>query len=319
LVLILTLVTLFWASGGLAADKVDKVVMASPFSPLVMPMAHIKENHLLSEVADKVELVVWNTPDQLRAMITQGQVDFVSVPSNVAAIFYNKGIKLKMVRVSIWGVFYIIGQDALPGGLNDLKGREIYIPFRGDQPDLIFQTVCRSQGLDPVKDFHIQYVSSPLDITMSLLAGKIKHALMIEPAAAMAILKARQKGMNFKRVVDIQRELGKMAGQEPKFPNAGVVVLPKLLKRPDVIKAFAQAYDAGVSWAKKNPMPAAELAAKHVQGVNAPAFAEALEYTIFESVSGRDSRESLEKMFGWFMKLNPKSVGGKLPDQGFYY
>ena len=49
-----------------------------------------------------------------------------------------------------------------------------------------------------------------------------------------------------------------------------------------------------------------------------PAFAQALKYTIFESVSGKDSRAELEKMFGWFLNLNPKSVGGRLPDAGFY-
>jgi len=302
-----------------ATGKVEKIVMASPFSPLVMPMAHIVENRLLDDVAQKVELVVWNTPDQLRAMITQGQVDFVSVPSNVAAIFYNKGIKLKMVRVSIWGVFYIISQDSSIKSLKDLKGREVYIPFRGDQPDLIFQTVCRGQGLDPFKDFQIQYVSSPLDLTMGLLAGKIKYGLMIEPAAALAIMKAGQKGKKFKRVVDIQQELGKTKGQEPKFANAGVAALPRLADHPEVIQAFVEVYDTSVKWVNRNPEKAAKLAAKHVKGVSASAFSEALNYTIFESVGGKQSREELEKMFRWFMALNPKSVGGKLPDAGFYY
>lgn len=170
-----------------------------------------------------------------------------------------------------------------------------------------------------MKDFHIQYASSPLDLTMGLVAGKVKHALMIEPGAALAILKAGQKGMKLERVVDIQRELGKTKGQEPRFANAGVVALPKLANHPEVIKAFADAYDSSVKWAKSNPMKAAEIAAKQVAGVNAPAFNEALNHTIFESVSGKQSRQELEKMFRWFMALNPKSVGGKLPDAGFYY
>jgi NitT/TauT family transport system substrate-binding protein len=85
------------------------------------------------------------------------------------------------------------------------------------------------------------------------------------------------------------------------------------------VDAFLKAYDAGVKWTNENPGDAAILAAKHVKGVNAAAFEDALKYTIFESVSGRDSRKALEVMFSKFMKLNPKSVGGKLPDYGFYY
>lgn len=316
---LITAMFLLFAGHGFAAEKVDKVIIASPFSPLAMPMARIVENKLLDKVADEVELVIWNTPDQLRAMITQGQVDFVSVPSNVAAIFYNKDIKLKMVRVSIWGVLYIISNDPSIASLADLKGEKIYVPFRGDQPDLMFQTICKNQGLDPLKDFDIQYVSSPLDITMSLLAGKVKHAVMIEPAAAMCIMKAKQKGMTFKRVIDIQKEWGKATGGEPKFPNAGVAALPDALKNPAVVEAFLKAYDESVKWTVNNPKEAALLAAKHVNGVNAAAFEEAMKYTIFESVSGRDSKKELEIMFNRFMALNPKFAAGRLPDEGFYY
>ena len=310
----------FFATGsGIATEKVDKVVLTSPFSPLAMPMAYIVENNLLKDVANNVELVIWNTPDQLMAMITKGQAQFLSIPSNTASIFYNKGVPLKLVRVSIWGVFYIISSDTSVKSLSDLKGQEIYVPFRGNQPDLMFQTVCRTQGLDPFKDFHIQYVSSPLDITMSLLAGRIKHAFTLEPGAALAIMKAKQKGMVFKRVIDIQKEWGRATGGSPRFPNAGVVALPNVLKSPAVVDAFLKAYDAGVKWSVNNPKDAALLAAKHVKGVNAAAFEDALKYTIFESVSGKDSRKALEVMFSRFMKLNPKSIGGKLPDEGFYY
>ncbi|MCD4844622.1 MAG: hypothetical protein K8R25_09065 [Methanosarcinales archaeon] len=36
------------------ADKIDKIVISSPFSPLVMPMAYIVENNMLDEVANDV-------------------------------------------------------------------------------------------------------------------------------------------------------------------------------------------------------------------------------------------------------------------------
>lgn len=302
----------------LAENLHERVILASPFSPLAMPMAYIAENNLLRDVTKEMELVIWNTPDQLRAMLTQGQTDFVSVPSNVGAIFYNKGIPLKLIRVSVWGVFYIISADSNIKGINDLRGQKIYIPFRGDQPDLVFQTIALKQGLAPFTDFEIEYVSSPLDITMSLLAGKAKHALMIEPGAALVILKAREKGLDFRRAVDVQEEWGKATGRDPRFPNAGVVATPRALKDPKLIAAFTKAYDEAVAWVKQNPGPAALLAAKHVKGVNAPAFEEALRHTVFESVSGNDARDDVEFMFSGFLEIHPESIGGRLPDAGFY-
>ncbi len=292
--------------------------MASPFSPLIMPMAHILEEKLLEQVAEEVELVIWNTPDQLRAMITKGDVDFVSLPSNVASIFYNKGVDLSLARISIWGVFYLISNDPTVTSLAQLKGERILVPFRGDQPDLLFQTICRSQGLDPLKDFNIQYVSSPLDITMSLLAGKVDHAVMIEPAAAMALMKAKQKGLQFTRVIDVQKEYAKAVGNDWGIPNAGIAILPAAKTSKVAVDAFLAAYDQSVQWTNAHPKEASELAARHIEGVNAKAFEEALKYTIFHSVSGQESQEALELMFNKFMAINPKAIGGKLPAAGLY-
>ncbi|PIE72395.1 MAG: ABC transporter substrate-binding protein [Deltaproteobacteria bacterium] len=305
-------------AGQQMPSAVKKVVMASPFSPLIMPMAHILEEGLLDKVSKKVELVTWNTPDQLRAMLTRGEVDFVSVPSNVAAIFYNKGVNLSLARVSIWGVFYLISNDPSVTSLSQLKGERILVPFRGDQPDLLFQVISQSQGLDPLKDFNIQYVSSPLDVTMSLLAGKVDNALMIEPAAAMALIKAEQKELKFTRVIDVQKEYASAVGNNRGIPNAGVAVLPAAKKKRAVVETFLKAYDQSVQWTNENPKEAAELAARHIQGVNAKAFENALKYTDFRSVSGKDAQRDLELMFSRFLEINPKSIGGNLPSQGFY-
>lgn len=48
-------------------DKIDKIVISSPFFPLVMPMAYIVENNMLDEVADDVEVVPADVPHSLEA------------------------------------------------------------------------------------------------------------------------------------------------------------------------------------------------------------------------------------------------------------
>lgn len=301
------------------ADKIDKIVISSPFSPLVMPMAYIVENNMLDEVANDVELVIWNNPDQLRIMMTQDDVHFVSVPSNVASIFYNKGTDLKLLEISVWGVFYVISSNTSVQSLHDLTAQEVYVPFKGDQPDLVFRYICQQQGIDPFKDLEIQYVSSPLDLTLNLLAGTAEYAVTLEPGASQAIRKAQENGITIERVIDIQEEWGSVTGTDPRLPNAGVVALPGILENPIAIEAFCKAYDEGVKWSNQNPHEAAILAAKYVEGVDAAAFEEALNYTIFESVPARDSKKELEFMYSCFMDLEPDSIGGKLPDEEFYY
>ena len=305
---------------GQASAKSDKITMASPFSPLVMPMAYMVENGLMDDVAEKTELKIWNTPDQLRAMITTGAADFASVSTNVAAIFYNKGIGLKLVDVPIWGGLYIVSSDTEVRSLSDLKGRNIYVPFRGDLPDLTFQTIAHSQGFDLLKDFKIQYVSSPLDSTMGLLGGQIKNAVLFEPVCSTVIMKGDSRGLHFKRVLDFQKELAKIPEwQGNRFPNAAVIALPSVVQRPELVDAFAAAYDKAVRWTVAHPSQAANLAAKYVPGIDAAVFEESLKHTHFQAVHSRAARADFETMFKAFLKLNPKSVGEKLPDDGFYY
>jgi NitT/TauT family transport system substrate-binding protein len=301
------------------AQKVDKIVLSTPFSPLAMPMAYILENNLLEEYADSVELVVWNNPDQLRAQMSGDDVDFVSIPSNTASIFYNKGVNLKMLKVSIWRVFYIVSEDTTVRGIEDLRGKKVLIPFRGDQPDLVFQSVCQRAGLDPMKDLEIQYVPSPQDIVMNLVGGKADYGLMIEPVATIASMRGAEKGKKITRVVDLQEEWGRLLNLEPRFPNAGVAAMPIILEYPEIVDTFAEIYDQAVEWSTAHPKEAGLLAAKYVKGVPAPAFAKALEYTTFESHSSAVVKKELETMFTEFLDLNPASIGGKLPDDALYY
>lgn len=317
--LLAMIVSILISVSNQAQARADKIVLASPFAPLVMPMAYILDNGLLSEIAEKTELKIWNNPDQLRAMMITGEVDFASVPSNVASLFYNKGVKLKLVDVSIWGVMYIVSQDVKISSLSDLKGQQIYVPFRGDQPDLVFQTIAKHQGLDPMTDFDVQYVASPLDIVMGLLAGQVKNALLIEPVSSMVIMKGKSKGKEFRRVIDIQKELGKIDGWQDRFPNAGVVALPSILQNANAVEVFSKAYEEAVKWTVSHPKEASELAAKYVEGINAEAFEESLKYTQFEAIKSGKVKEEIENMFDAFKALNPKSIGGELPDADFYY
>lgn len=320
--LVCTFVLFIFTNSVIAAGKqprLEKIVLSSPFVALVLPMAYMAKYNTLKDIAKKTELVIWNNPDQLRAIMVQNQAHFVSVPSNTASIFYNKGMDLKLLSISIWGIFYVISSDPTITSLSDLKGEKIYIPFRGDQPDLLFQFISRRQGLNPFKDLNIQYASSPLDITMSLLAGQIKHGVMHEPAASVAIMKGKQRGINFRRVIDIQKEWANVTNKKPIIPNSGVVALPNILKHPNVVEVFVKAYADAVKWSNENPKEAGQIAAEYIRGVPAAVFSESLKYTTFKCVSAQDAKEPITYLFSKYMKMNPAAIGGKIPDEGFFY
>lgn len=63
----------------------------------------------------------------------------------------------------MWGILGMLTRDKNKKTLADFKGCEIVMPFRGDMPDIVFQEIAKKEGLDPKKDFKIQYVTSPID------------------------------------------------------------------------------------------------------------------------------------------------------------
>jgi NitT/TauT family transport system substrate-binding protein len=80
-------------------------------------------------------------------------VDFIAMPSNVAANLYNRGVKLRLINVATWGVLWLVSRDPNLKTLADFKGKEVVMPFRADMPDIVFQTLLAKAGLDAANDF----------------------------------------------------------------------------------------------------------------------------------------------------------------------
>ncbi len=97
------------------------------------------------------------TPTQLQAIITGAQGDFVSLPSNSAATFYNKGIKLQYLDNSIWNILYLITDDTNIKSMSDLAGKKVVVPYQNAVPDAMFQALCKQNNLEPGTDLEISY------------------------------------------------------------------------------------------------------------------------------------------------------------------
>jgi len=62
----------------------ERLVFAGPAASVTNPLIHMLESGALDDLARSTEFILWNNPDQLRALVIQGQVDFIAVPTNVA-------------------------------------------------------------------------------------------------------------------------------------------------------------------------------------------------------------------------------------------
>ncbi len=306
-----------------AEGKLKKIVIAGPFASVSHPILHMIETNALSDVAEEVEFKLWKNPDELRAIAIKGGADFVAVPTNTAAILNNKGVDLKLINVSVWGILGMISRDSSIKSLKDFKGKKIAVPFRADMPDIVFNQLVKKEGLDPKKDFELVYVASPIDAMQMLILRRIDHALLVEPAISIALRKTKSFPISIVapdlfRSVDLQDEWGRLFGTNGDVPEAGIAITAQM-KDEKVIKRFQEEYAKSLQWYKSNPKEAAKLVVKTLNMLEEEGVSDSISHIRLKSVNAAEAKKDLEFFFNVLKKEDPKSIGGKLPNDNFYY
>lgn len=308
----------------LNAQKLEKLVLSGPVASVSHPLVHMAATGALDDLAKKVEFKLWKNPDELRALTLKGGANFVAVPSNVGANLYNKGVDIKLVNISVWGILGMLTRDKTKKTLADFKGEEIGMPFRADMPDILFEEIVKAQGMNPKKDFKLRYMASPMDAMQSLILRQVDHALLAEPAISIALKKTgsfplKLVAPELYRSADIQEEWGKTFKVEAKVPQAGIAVLGDIAKNDHIMKRFKEEYNKSLAWYKANPKKAGELIVKTLPMLDAEGLANSIEHVKLDPVDAKDAKKDLVFFYELLKKNNPKAIGGKLPENSFYY
>lgn len=309
-----------------AQARQPKLVLSGPFAAVSFPLIHMVESGALKDVAETVEFRSWKDPDQLRvlALDAKSDVDFVAMPTNVAANLYNRGVRLQLINVSTWGVLWMVSREANLKTLTDFKGKEILMPFRADMPDIVFQVLAEKQGLDVKRDFTLRYVGSPLDAMQMLITRRADHALLAEPAVSVALRKTKSFPVSviapeLYRSANLQEEWGRLTQRPARIPQAGMVALGRALADPALVEKFQKAYAASLAWCEKHPEECGKLVAKRVDMLTPEGVADSVRVDNAVFVTAREAKPELEFFFGLLHARQPALVGGKLPDAAFYF
>lgn len=313
---------LMFISFSFGFEKVDKLVLSGPFASVSHPLAYILKHNTLSDVAKKVEFRMWKNPDELRALSLKNGADFIAVPTNVGANLYNKGVNIRLLNVSVWGILGMVTRDKNLQNLTDFKGKEVVVPFRGDMPDIIFRTLLKKQGVDPKKDITLRYVASPMDAMQMLILRRADHVLLAEPAISMALRKTKSFPINIIaptifRSADLQKEWAKVFNTKPLIPQAGMAEIGT--HDPYIVKRFNEEYAKALKWYKSHPKEAGELTHEYFPMLQKEGVADSIPHIALKDVNANAAKDELVFFFNILKDDNPKLIGGKLPSSGFYY
>lgn len=319
------------ALGGLALggpawaqQKVDALVLGGPYASVSNPLIRMVQSDALADVAGLLEFAEWKDPDQLRALALGGKADFLAMPSNVAANLYNRGVPLRLLDINTWGILSIVSRDEGMKTLADLAGKELVMPFRGDMPDIIFQTLAAQQGIKVGEDVKLRYVATPMDAMQLLLTRRADQALLAEPAISMAFIKSRSLPVKviapeLYRSVDLQAEWGRIFDRPARIPQAGIAVLGRRMDDAELIARFEQAHAQALQWCGAHADACGRIVAERIPMLTPEGVADSIRAVQAEYVSAADARPELEFFYQKLAEREPGLIGGKLPADDFYY
>lgn len=270
---------------------------------------------LMEEDSEAFNITAYQSPDEIVGKVVSGEIDIACVPSNLAAVLYNKtqgGIKL--LGTNTLGVLYLVEQGTSINSLADVKGKTILASGKGSTPEFILNTILLENGINPETDVTIEYMANHADVISALLAdGENKVALIPEPHVTTAMI----KGEGVRVAVDLNEEWKKAKNMD--LPM-GVIIASKdfVENKQDDLDIFVERYKKSVEFVNSHVDEAAVLVAKH-QIVPSEAIAkQAIPKCNIIFRSSQESKESLDEFYKIISEIEPKSVGGKLPDEAFY-
>ena len=253
--------------------------------------------------------------DLMAARFIAGEAKVGILPSNVAAKIAASGKPVQLAAVTGLGMLSLLSSDPSVRTIADLRGRKIAVAGQGAVPDYVFRKILTTYQINPGTDVTLDYSLAYPEIAQSLIAGRIDLAIIPEPFATMA----RQGSGSLAQVSDIQAEWEKAGGQG-NYPITVLVVDTQFAKENgDGMRTILAAVKDSIEWVKANPVEAGALVEKHELGLRAPVVAASVPRSNFAFIDAKAARPTLTALYETLLEFAPDSIGGRLPDDSFYY
>ena len=124
-------------SSFLFAKDENKIVVAGPIATVSHPFFKMIQDDVFKDLGKKIEFKLWNNPDELRALVLKKKVDFIALPTNVAANLYNKKVDIKLINVATWGILQLVSRDKDLKTIEDMPINRLLV-FREQQSESTF-------------------------------------------------------------------------------------------------------------------------------------------------------------------------------------
>lgn len=295
---------------GEASDEVLRV--GSLKGPTTMGLVN-----LMSEVESGAKsgysFEMQSQPDVIMSELVSGKLDIALLPANVAAVAYNKTKHgVSAIDINTLGVLYCVTGDENIKSVKDLAGKTVLSTGQGASPEYVLNYLLEKNGLT---DCDVQFKSEATEIAALLKQDPAQIAILPQPFVTVATAQNDQLKVAF----SLTDEWKSVSPDSKLLTGVTVVRNEVLANRAAEVDQFIADHQASTEKAATDVDATAELVAKYGIIAKAPVAKKALPNCNIVAIAGDEMKTDLAGYLQVLFDANPKSVGGTMPDDDFYY
>lgn len=309
-------ITVFFCSCKQVARKSDLIVTATLKGPGGMAMIKMIDEKPVLE-GRKTTFLLKNEPNQVRDLMFRRAVDFAVVPTTMAAMLYNKDLPYLLTAIPVWGTLYLFGNDSTIKEWKDLKGKKVCLMGKGMTPDVMFRYLASRNGIDPDKDIIADYsFPTHIELANAIAAGVANLGVISEPLVSLVM----EKNPNVRSIIDFNEEWVKIFGNTVPFAQTALLVHKELTEQnPVLVAEYLQELEKSICFVNNSIEEASALIEKYNILPERNLAKPSIPLCHFNFTLAYKEKEGIEEYLKVFFNFNPLSIGGKLPDESFYY
>ena len=262
------------------------------------------------------EVTFSSSPEDVKAGILNGSYDIAAIPTNLAATLYNKAkAEIAVLAVNTYGVLYVLEDGDTVHSVADLRGKTLYATGQASTPEYILDYVLKQNGMTPGEDVEIRFVAEHAELAAQLSVKNVSLGMLPEPNVTSAIL---QSGGTLRIALDLTKEWKKINKDTEIMQGCIVVSKAFLAQHPEKVDRFMTDCEASVTYVREHPEEAAGYCETYGIIPKAALAQKAIPNCSLTFVTGAELKTKLNAFLAILFEADPSSVGGMLPDDGFY-
>ena len=304
------------STAGANEESLGTIKLGGLKGPTSIGLVKLIDDANKGSLAYSVDFDMETAPDVMAPKLLNGEVDIAALPVNMGSVLFNNSDgKVTMLDIITLGILYILEKgDQSIKSVEDLKGKTIIAHGQGATPEYSLSYILSGHGLDINTDVTMDWKSSADEVLAAV--ENADNAVVMLPQPFVTV--AQTKVQNLNTVLDLTKEWDAL-GTGGKLITAGLFVRNDFLEsNKELVDEFIANYTDSVKWINENVEEASKLVEAN-DIIKAPIAAKAIPYCNLVSITGDEMKSATEDYLMTLFNLNPKSVGGALPGEEFYY